>query len=166
MYGELRLAIDRLAKMPKNQVWFIPVFVNKAEIPSLNISDRETLDDIHAISLYADWDVGLRDILRSMRLDDPDHRRALYLIDLIRHHPDQRTYAIDQLANMPHYAIPVLIAALRDADVKVKLSAAEGLVQIGKDAIPALIEALRDPELDGKRSCLRYACPHRIGCSS
>jgi hypothetical protein len=76
MHGELRVAIDRLRNMPNNRVWFIPVLLNPTEIPMLKISDSETLRDIQAVTLYEDWDEGLRKIVRAMRLYDPDHPRA------------------------------------------------------------------------------------------
>src|SRR4051794_15290306 len=80
MNGELRLAIDRLRNIPKNRVWFIPVLLNRTEIPPHDISDHETLHDINAIALYADWDAGLKNILWAMKLDDPNYRRAQHLI--------------------------------------------------------------------------------------
>jgi hypothetical protein len=58
MHEELRLAIDRLRKMPADRVWFIPVFLNETHIPAHDISDHETLDALHTISLYGDWHNG------------------------------------------------------------------------------------------------------------
>jgi len=86
MHSELRLAVDRLRNMPNDRVWFIPVFLNKTDIPSHDISNHETLADINTVALFADWDAGVLDILRAMRLDDPEHRRVVHLISLIRHH--------------------------------------------------------------------------------
>jgi TIR domain len=51
MNDELRLAIDRLRRMPKNRVWFIPVFLNDTEIPPHNIIRHEKLSDINTIRL-------------------------------------------------------------------------------------------------------------------
>lgn len=67
MHGELRLAIDRLRSMPSDRVWFISVFLNKTEIPSLNISDHGTLRDINAVALYEDWGEGITRIIRAMQ---------------------------------------------------------------------------------------------------
>jgi len=71
MHGELRLAIDRLRQIPNDRIWFIPVFLNKTEIPSHDISDHETLSDLNTVTLYEDWDACLNAILRAMRLEDP-----------------------------------------------------------------------------------------------
>ena len=101
MHGELRIAIDRLRNMPKDRLWFIPVLINKTEIPAHNISDHETLKDINAVKLYGDWPGGIKRILRAMKRNDPDYRRVLHLIDLIRHHPEEREHAINELASIP-----------------------------------------------------------------
>jgi hypothetical protein len=37
MHSELRVAIDRLRRMPRNRVWIIPLFLNETEIPLHNI---------------------------------------------------------------------------------------------------------------------------------
>jgi hypothetical protein len=152
MHGELRLAIDRLRNIPKSRVWFIPVLINETEIPSHNISDHETLKDINAIMLFENWDEGLSKILRAMKLDDPDFRRALHLIDLIRYHLAERRYAIERLAciaDVTRLAVPALAEALRDANSDVRGLAAEALEMIGPaaaEAVPALVKALRDAD--------------------
>ena len=69
MHAELRIAIERLRRMPNDRIWFIPILLNDAEIPVHNISDHEKLSDIHAVRLYVDWVVGLRKILLAMDLD-------------------------------------------------------------------------------------------------
>jgi hypothetical protein len=167
MNGELRLAIDRLRTMPNNRVWFIPIFLNETFIPEHDISDHETLADINAIALYEDWDAGLQKIFRAMNLDNPDHRRALHLIDLIKYHPSERLHAINELArvvapsrgfrvtpsggfealSIPRAAlaeaIPALVGVLGVAEREIRQLAAEKLAKIGIAAIPALTEVLR-----------------------
>jgi hypothetical protein len=69
MHGELRLAIERLRRMPNDRIWFIPIFLNEAEIPVHAISDHEKLSDIQAVPLYTDWGVSLKKILLAMGLD-------------------------------------------------------------------------------------------------
>ncbi|HEX3414938.1 MAG TPA: HEAT repeat domain-containing protein [Stellaceae bacterium] len=156
MHGELRLAIDRLRNMPNNRVWFIPVLINPTEIPSHSISDYETLKDINAVMIFENWNTGLTKILKAMRLDDPDYRRVLHLIGLIKYHPAERGYAIEQLANtVPPMsiraaaaeAIPLLTEALRDAILRRR--AVDALGRIGPAAaetVPLLTEALRDAD--------------------
>ena len=156
MHGELRLAIDRLRSMPNNRVWFIPVLINPTEIPSHSISDYETLKDINAAMIFEDWNTGLTKILQAMRLDDPDYRRVLHLIGLIKYHPAERGYAIEKLANtVPPMsiraaaaeAIPLLTEALRD-DI-LRRRAVDALGRIGPAAaetVPLLTEALRDAD--------------------
>jgi tetratricopeptide (TPR) repeat protein len=175
MHGELRLAIDRLRSMPNNRVWFIPVLINPTEIPSHSISDYETLKDINAAMIFEDWNTGLTKILQAMRLDDPDYRRVLHLIGLIKYHPAERGYAIEKLANTMSIraaaaeAIPLLTEALRDADEPVRRRAAEALGQIGPAAIPALTEALRDADEAvrvGAARALGKICLGKIGSAA
>ena len=163
MHGELRLAIDRLISMPRERVWFIRVMLNETEIPSHRISDHETLKDINTIALYKDWDQGLAMILRAMKLEDDDYRRALYLVDAIKYHPEERVYTINHLVDLAlkqysierrdsiaHLAVPALVATLKDdQDKDVRRLAAEVLGKIGPaaaEAAPALAAALKDPD--------------------
>ena len=67
MYGEIRLAVDRLRQMPRDRAWFIPVVLDDANIPYIPISDYEKLSDIQYVSLSKDWNGGIRKILRSMK---------------------------------------------------------------------------------------------------
>ena len=162
MLEELRLAIEILRKTPIDQVWFIPVFLNQTKIPSLSISDHEYLEDIQAIPLYENWDEGVLKILKSMGLIDPDYRRISHLIDLIKDHPLERLYAIEQLesfgaeARLIVLAVPALIEALRDSNEDVRERAARALGAIGPSVplasenggstILSLINALRDSD--------------------
>ncbi|AGA92417.1 HEAT repeat-containing protein (plasmid) [Thioflavicoccus mobilis 8321] len=149
MHGELRLAIDRLRNMPRERIWFIPVLLNETEIPSHRISSSETLREINAIRLFPDWQLGIKNILRAMKLEDPTVRRVLHLTNLVRYHERERLYATKQLielGNAAAEAIPALITALRDEEETVRASAADALGEIGLPAVPALITALRDEE--------------------
>ena len=47
MREELRLAIDRLQKTPRNRLWFVPVLLNDTEIPA-----DPTLQKIDAVPLF------------------------------------------------------------------------------------------------------------------
>ena len=135
--------------------------INETNIPEHRISDDEALKEINAVKLFDDWQEGLKKILRAMKLDDPDHRRVLHLIDMIRHHPAERAYAVKQLAYAIKQqvsicaaaaeAVPVLSETLRDADEDVRRSAAVALGKIGPAAVPALGEALRDADGDVRR---------------
>jgi HEAT repeat protein len=125
--------------------------------------------------IFEDWNTGLTKILQAMRLDDPDYRRVLHLIGLIKYHPAERGYAIEKLANTMSIraaaaeAIPLLTEALRDADEPVRRRAAEALGQIGPAAIPALTEALRDADEAvrvGAARALGKICLGKIGSAA
>ena len=156
VHGELRLAIDRLRLMPKNRVWFIPVLLSLTEIPAHSISDHETLRDINAVRLDQDWEKGLSSILRAMKLDDPAHRRALHLIDLIRYHPAERDYAVSQLRQMDvsSDAVPFLIEVFGDHETEARWYATVALGNIGlaaAKAVPALIKVLGDSDAGSRQ---------------
>jgi hypothetical protein len=72
-HDELRLAIDRLRKMPRNRVWFIPVLIDDTDIPLHRISDDETLRDINAVRLFDDWHAGIQKLLRAMQVENSYH---------------------------------------------------------------------------------------------
>ena len=153
MHGELRLAIDRLRNMPKNRVWFIPVLINQTEIPSHTISDHETLKDINAVMMFDQWDNGVKDIIRAMKIDYPEFRRTLHLLNLIKYHPAERKYAIEQLRttrirDSVAEVVPTMIELLGDSDVH--MDAEQVLVEIGVPVVPLLIKFLADADADAR----------------
>ena len=66
MNKELTLAIDRLRGFHVNNVWFIPVKLNECEIPNFEITGSKTLQSLHHVELYKDWDAGVQSILESI----------------------------------------------------------------------------------------------------
>ena len=98
------------------------------------ISDNETLKDLTP-SDYLKIGRGLKDLLISMKLGDPDHRRVLHLLELIRYHPEERVHAIEQLHGTGKAAghASALIEALRDEDTNI---AAPPPMRSGRSARP------------------------------
>ncbi len=70
MNEELTLAVDRLRKMPTDRTWFIPVKLNKCEIPNRRISAVETLRDLQWVEFYRDWNGGVQRILKVVKPND------------------------------------------------------------------------------------------------
>jgi len=64
MNEELSLAIERLRSMPRDRAWFIPVLLDRVQVPDRPISNHETLADIQAVWLFTDWDSGISQILK------------------------------------------------------------------------------------------------------
>ena len=64
MNEELTIAIEELRQRPTDQAWFIPVKLNKCEIPDLDIGGGDTLQDLHYVDLYEDWGGGIQSIFR------------------------------------------------------------------------------------------------------
>ena len=63
MNEELALAIDELRQRSNDQPWFIPIKLNRCEIPDMEIRAGKTLQDIQYIELYNDWDGEIKRIL-------------------------------------------------------------------------------------------------------
>ena len=71
MNEELTLAIERLRQLHIDRVWFMPVKLNKCEIPDIDIGRGETLQDLHYVKLYEDWDAGIQSILDVIQPESP-----------------------------------------------------------------------------------------------
>ena len=72
MIEELTIAIDELRQRPANRVWFIPVKLNKCEIPDIDIGLGETLRDLQYVSLYKDWNAGIHSIVKVIQPESPE----------------------------------------------------------------------------------------------
>ena len=75
MNQELTLAIDELRQYSADRVWFIPIKLNECEIPDLEISGSETLNDFQHVSLYEDWNGGIQSILEVIQPEFPSDQR-------------------------------------------------------------------------------------------
>ena len=75
MNEELKIAIERLRQLHIDHVWFIPVTLNKCEIPDWDIGGGETLNDLQYVKLYEDWDVGIQSILDFIQPEPPEPTR-------------------------------------------------------------------------------------------
>jgi hypothetical protein len=150
MHGELRLAIDRLRQMPNDRIWFVPVFLNKTEIPSHDISEHETLSDLHAVALHEDWSGGLNAILRAMGLENPISARVHQLVNILEgQFHAERLHALQELGSIGPAAadaVPALVEALKDQNQDVRGWAVHGLSRIGPAAMPGLVEALKNQD--------------------
>jgi len=156
MNEELTLAIDRLRKLSPDRIWFIPVKLNRCEVPKRRISDVEKLTDLQWVELYKDRDHEIQRILDVLDPIPPETQRLVAAlnsgVEEIR--PD----VIRALGETGHRrALPVLMELLEDEDVTVRGQAAIALGNIGDDSsAPALIEALED-EYDYVRECATVA---------
>ena len=72
MNEELTIAIEELRQRPTDRIWFIPVKLNRCEIPDRNIGGGETLNDRQHVKLYKDWDVGIQRIIEVIQHESPE----------------------------------------------------------------------------------------------
>ncbi len=60
---EINLAIDKLRKMPDDQIWFIPVKLDECEIPYFEIRRNKTLESKQFVQLAKNWENGMRAVV-------------------------------------------------------------------------------------------------------
>jgi hypothetical protein len=75
MNEELTLAVEEIRQRPMHVMWFIPVLLSDCQIPERSLGAGETLRSIQWVSLYEDWERGLR---RIMEVILPGHPEAIY----------------------------------------------------------------------------------------
>jgi len=63
MNEELELALDELRRRPRGRAFFIPIKLSDAAIPAIEISARETLNDLQWVDLSSEWNDGIAKIL-------------------------------------------------------------------------------------------------------
>ena len=121
MNEELLLAIEQLRLRPNNKVWFIPIKLNECEIPSLEISSTETLNDLNHVKLYEDWNAGIQRILGVIQQGSPSPQQV---------HPATSTYseAIEITSNQNSVKWRQLIKQARS-------TVSTSLVQWGRDEL-------------------------------
>jgi hypothetical protein len=66
MNNELSIAVDRLKKMDNRERWFIPILLDRCEIPPFNLNGNETLRNILGINLYDNWQEGIRELIETL----------------------------------------------------------------------------------------------------
>ena len=158
MSEEITIAIDELRIRPSERTWFIPVLINKTNIPSRPISSVEDLSDMNAVKLYENWNAGINKILRVLMYDDPVLSRVCYLLDINeRPFDNERLHAIRELGAIGAAAKPALftlIKAAKENNIEIQKASLEALGKIGPDAIeavPVLAAALNDPDVGVRR---------------
>ena len=68
MDRELEWAVEELRLRPVYREWFIPVLLSPCQVPPMGIEGGRTLAGFQRVSLYEDWDKGIRDILSVIQL--------------------------------------------------------------------------------------------------
>ena len=66
MNEELTIAIDRLRQKPSDKIWFIPIKLNKCDIPYTDLGGGLTLQDLQYINLHENWETGIQRILKAI----------------------------------------------------------------------------------------------------
>ena len=108
MNEEITLAIEELRMRPTDQKWFIPVLLNKSEIPDRSIGMGETLKSLHYVDLYNDWDKG---IIRLLSVIQPNTFATDLAVSVGRPTVD-RLNLIQALNQLSYSQLQTLIIAL------------------------------------------------------
>ncbi len=72
MNEEILFAIDILKKKHFNSGWFIPIKLSECEIPSYDIGAGNTLQDIHHLKFYEDWDAEMNRLIDRVKQEKRD----------------------------------------------------------------------------------------------
>lgn len=67
MNEELIVAVERLRLMPRSRQWFIPVVLERTDLPDYAIGPNETLADLQYVDMSADWRAGVDAITTTLR---------------------------------------------------------------------------------------------------
>ena len=67
MYEEITTAIEVLRQTPADRTWFIPVRLDRCEIPELEIGAGVTLGDFQRVDLFPDWGAGVQRLAGAIR---------------------------------------------------------------------------------------------------
>lgn len=66
MNVELIAAANRLRRMPRDRIWFIPVLLAPCTLPDLPIGPDETVADLQCVDFSIGWEPALRQLLRAL----------------------------------------------------------------------------------------------------
>jgi hypothetical protein len=81
MNEKITLAIDELRKRQSGRPWFLPVLLSTVELPDREIGGGQTLRDIQYVSLYDDWDEGIKRLLAVIEPEATAREREARLRD-------------------------------------------------------------------------------------
>jgi hypothetical protein len=70
MNEEILIAIDILRKKHFNSGWFIPIKLSECEIPPFNIGAGNTLQDIHYLTFYEDWNTEVNRLIDIIKREE------------------------------------------------------------------------------------------------
>ena len=64
---ELILAIDTLRSMPNDRTWFIPIKLNRCELPEWGIGGGETLGNLRSLELFPNWEKNMISLVSAIK---------------------------------------------------------------------------------------------------
>ena len=73
MNEELTIAIEKLRQRHPNREWFIPIKLNKCELPDFDIGRGKTLEDLTYVKLYEDWNGGIQRIVNLIQPESSEN---------------------------------------------------------------------------------------------
>ena len=140
MNEEIRLAVEILRKLPHGHTWFIPVKLNKCEVPDIPIGLGRTLQDLQCVSLCENWDSGIHRVLNVIQ-PTRIHKLLQELTNLSARIRINAAYELGEIGDS--VAIPALTKALDDEEILVRINVLSALGKIRHPSVVSiLIEAL------------------------
>jgi len=77
MNEELLEAVEILRTKQYDSGWFLPIKLSECEIPPIPIGAGRTLNDIHYLSFYEDWDTELRRLIDIIKHEEDDSSKNI-----------------------------------------------------------------------------------------
>lgn len=78
MNEEILVAIEILRKKSFNSGWFIPIKLSECEIPAIDIGVGYTLQDIHHLKFYENWDTGMERLVDIIKREEESKQPDIY----------------------------------------------------------------------------------------
>lgn len=70
MNEELLVAVDIMRTKHYDSGWFIPIKLSDCEIPPIDIGYGKTLQDLHYLNLYEDWDTEMKRLIDVIKREE------------------------------------------------------------------------------------------------
>jgi HEAT repeat protein len=157
MREELLIAVEELRLRPRDQRWFIPLRLDECEIPNIPIGAGESLDALQRIDLFAGWNGGVAQLVRTIKAGRADEKYVD--LEMVRTRMEvlrsgafgtERSreiaaYELGQIHPLPEEAVAALMATLvTEWDDRVVQGTATTLASLGSEIVAPMRSLLQD----------------------
>jgi len=112
MNEELLTAVEELRIRPLERSWFLPILLSDCKVPNIKITPTETLNDIHYIALYKDFESGIQKLIYTISPKFISKKITKLLLDLISEDENIHRIALKQMWDLPKITDKKIIKSL------------------------------------------------------